>query len=166
MMFVDECLSFRLIILPVNCSVWGPLLPCVHCVSSFSSCWKEFRSWPSPLVFCFFQLHPAVFFLLLGHGSWENWSWVFCKTVWDFFLCQGVFFKDILPYSGKLWVRWWAASVVRWLRPCLGLVPKEQVCISLSQSDLAASISRTLLSLRASPLPPMHFPHQSLKLQP
>lgn len=58
-----------------------------------------------------------------------------------FSLCQRVFFKDILPYSGKLWVRW-AASVVRWLRPCLGLLPKKQACVSLRQSDLAASISK------------------------
>lgn len=50
-----------------------------------------------------------------------------------------------------------------WLRPCLGLLPKEQACISLRQSDLAASISRTLPSLSISPLPTMHFSHQSLK---
>lgn len=50
-MTVDECLSFTLIILPVDCSVWGPLLHCVHHVSSFSSYWKEFRSWSSPLAF-------------------------------------------------------------------------------------------------------------------
>lgn len=107
---------------------------CVHRVSSFSSCWKKFRSWPSPLVFSAAQ--------------------AFCKTMWGFFSAKGLF-EAILPHSRKLCVKW-AAAAGRWLRPCLGQLQKEHACISLRQPDLAASITGTLSSPSISPSPTMH----------
>lgn len=138
-------------------------LHCVHCVSSFSSCWKEFRSWPSLLDFASSSSNQQCSFCCWKMVLDRTDPRYFARQCGVFFLCQRAFFFFfyILPYSVKLWVRW-AALVVRWLRPCLGLIPKEQACISLRQSVLAASISRTLPSLSISPLPTTHSSHQSL----
>lgn len=144
-------------ILLVDYSVLGPLLVLIV-YTAFPVSPAAGRSSAVGLLPQSSLLLPAptstVFVLLLWDGSWQHWPQAFCKTMWGFFCAKGIF-EAILPHSRKLWVKW-AAAAGRWPRPCLGQLQKEHACISLRQSDFAASITRTLSSLSVSPSPTMH----------
>lgn len=67
-------------------------LHCVHCVSSFSSCWKEFRSWPSLLDFASSSSNQQCSFCCWKMVLDRTDPRYFARQCGLFFLCQRAFF--------------------------------------------------------------------------